>query len=138
MQSNSLTQTSFYEHGNTMFADTFYCAVGIATGTLETKVAKRNDYGAWGLVVSLFDYVDGISHQIMVLSPTGYAEWQAQMVRPEEDVDVIMAEANQQYIIESASMRLVMTIPELTYLEDVAMPNHIFGRVRFNFDVVSK
>jgi len=138
MQSNSLTQTSFYEHGNTMFADTFYCAVGIATGTLETKVAKRNDYGVWGVTVSLFDYGDGISHQILVLSQTGYAEWQMQTARPEEDVMVIMAEPNQQYIVESASMRLVMTIPELTYLEDVAMPNHIFARIRFNFEVSSK
>ncbi|HRF96967.1 MAG TPA: hypothetical protein PLZ51_17285 [Aggregatilineales bacterium] len=138
MQSNSTTQTSFYEHGNTLFADTFYCAVANANGTLETKVAKRNDYGVWGISVTLFDYADGMSYQILVVSPAGYIDLQLQNQRPEEDVEIVVAEYQKQYITESASMRLVMSIPELTYLEDVAMPNQIFGRIRFSFEVIAK
>ncbi|MDX2077761.1 MAG: hypothetical protein SFZ02_15140 [bacterium] len=139
MQSNSTTQTSFYEHGNTLFADTFYCAVANANGTLETKVAKRNDYGVWGISVTLFDYADGMSYQMLVVSPAGYAEARLQQQQhPDEDMKIVVAEYQKQYITESASMRLVMTIPELTYLEDVAMPNQIFGRIRFSFEVIAK
>ncbi|MDZ4672160.1 MAG: hypothetical protein SH821_14930 [Phototrophicales bacterium] len=133
-----MTQTSFYEHGNTLFADTFYCGVGGATGTLEAKVAKRNDYGVWGVSVTLFDYADGVTHQLLVVSPAGYAELQAQPQPPDEDVTVVMAEYEKQYITDSETMRLVMTVSELTYLEDIAMPNHYFARIRFNFEVIAK
>jgi hypothetical protein len=135
-----MTQTSFYEHGNTLFADTFFCGVGGASGTLEAKVAKRNDFGVWGVSVTLFDYADGITHEFLVVSPAGYAELQIQtQSQPlDEDVTVVMAEYEKQYITESQALRLVMTVSELTYLEDIAMPNHYFSRIRFNFEVIAK
>jgi hypothetical protein len=140
MQSNSITQTSVYEHGNTLFADTFYCGMGSASGTLETKVARQNENGVWGVSVSLFDYAEGESYEILVVSPAGYAELQTQVSqRLGEDMMVVVAELDKQYITESDTLRLIMTIPELTYLEDYnTAPQYYFGRIRFNFEVVAK
>ena len=73
-----------------------------------------------------------------MVSPAGYAELQAQPQPPDEDVTVVMAEYEKQYITDSETMRLVMTVSELTYLEDIAMPNHYFARIRFNFEVIAK
>lgn len=134
MQTNSMSQTSFYEHGNTLFADTFYCGLANANGTLEAKIARRNDYGVWAIMISLFDYEDGISHQLLLASPTGFAELQTQeQQRGEEDVTMAMATPDGQYTVESETMRLIVTLSELTYLEDIAMPNHIFWASSLQF-----
>ncbi len=142
MQS-TITQTAVYEHGNTLFANNFYCGISNATGTLETKVAHQNENGVWGISVSLFDYSDGDSQQIVVVSPVGYSELQAQMQtqaqQVNEDVMVVVAELDKQYIVETETMRLIMTILEVSYLEDYqTTPLYYFGRLRLNFEVSAK
>lgn len=142
MQS-TMTQTAVYEHGNTLFANTFYCGVNNATGTLETKVAHQNENGVWGISVSLFDYSDGGSQEIVVVSPMGYAELQTQMQAQtqmvDEDTIVVVAELDKQYIIESETMRLMMTVIEIAYLEDYQTAHgYYFGRIRLNLEVSAK
>ena len=142
MQS-TMTQTAVYEHGNTLFANSYYCGIADATGTLETKVAHQNEHGVWGILVSLFDYSDGGSHQILVISPAGYTELQTQMQAQtqtvDEDMIVVVGELDKQYIVESETMRLIMTVAEISYLDDYqTTPLYYFGRIRLNFEVSAK